>query len=50
MVFKSIIPDRTRTSEKCQRLLKALGKEIEKSNVVLEIIGNENEVLLTFDV
>lgn len=49
-MFKSIIPDRTRTSEKGQRLLKALGKEIEKSNVVLEIIGNGNEVSLTSDV
>ena len=28
VVFKSIIPDMTRTSDKCQKLLKALDKEI----------------------
>lgn len=49
-MFKSIIPDRTRISDKCLRLLKALVKKIVKSSMVLQIIGNGNEVSLTSDV
>ena len=43
-VFKSILPHRTRTSDKYQRLLKALDKEIVKSDLALDIFGHENEV------
>lgn len=37
VMFRSIIPDRTRTSVKCEKLLKAWGNEIAETSRLLTV-------------